>query len=75
MEKENPNEIANKILNQYFEGKSFGFVKETCESILSSFNEKILIKDDINNHKTTLDSLSKLHQLYQETLGCHTTKV
>lgn len=24
---ENPNEIANKILNEYLEGKSFGFIK------------------------------------------------
>ncbi len=26
-EDENPNEVANKILNEYLEGKSFGFIK------------------------------------------------
>jgi hypothetical protein len=28
MEKVNPNEIANKILNEYLEGKSFGFINQ-----------------------------------------------
>jgi len=26
-EKENPNDVANKIIDEYFEGKSFGFIK------------------------------------------------
>jgi hypothetical protein len=30
---ENPNEIANKILNEYLEGKSYGFVKNVIEII------------------------------------------
>lgn len=68
LEKESPNEIANKILNEYLEGKSFGFIKETCESILSVFDEKGLTKTEIENHKTTSENLLKLHQLVQQTL-------
>ena len=30
---ENPNEIANKILNEYLEGKSFGFIKSVLKYI------------------------------------------
>ena len=33
LEKENPNEIANKILNEYLEGKSFGFIKSVLNYI------------------------------------------
>lgn len=33
MEKENPNEVANKILNEYLEGKSFGFIKSVLHYI------------------------------------------
>ena len=33
LEKENPNEIANKILNEYLEGKSFGFIKSVLNHI------------------------------------------
>lgn len=33
LEKENPNEIANKILNEYLEGKSFGFIKSVLHFI------------------------------------------
>ncbi len=33
MEKQNPNEIANKILNEYLEGKSFGFIKSVLHYI------------------------------------------
>ena len=32
-ELENPNEVANKILNEYLEGKSFGFIKEVINYI------------------------------------------
>lgn len=32
-ENENPNEIANKILNEYLEGKSFGFIKSVLNYI------------------------------------------
>lgn len=30
---ETPNEIANKIIEEYFEGKSFGFVKSVISMI------------------------------------------
>ena len=30
---ETPNEVANKIIDNYFEGKSIGFIKATLESI------------------------------------------
>lgn len=33
VEQENPNEIANKILKEYLEGKSFGFVKSVLNFI------------------------------------------
>ena len=66
MENENPNEIANKILNEYLKGKSFGFIKETCESVLSAFDTKELTKTEIENHKTTSENLSALRQLAQE---------
>ena len=33
MEKENPNEIANKILNEQLVGKSFGFIKSVLNYI------------------------------------------
>ena len=29
----NPNEVANEILKQHLEGKSFGFIKEVLKSI------------------------------------------
>lgn len=63
---ENSNKTANKILSEYFEGKSFEFVKSTCESILSVFDEKKLTKTEISNHKTTSENLSALRQLSQE---------
>ena len=68
VKQENPNEIANKILNEYLEGKSFGFIKEVCESVLSVFDEKELTKTEIENHKTTSENLLELHQLVQQTL-------
>ena len=64
----NPNEVANEILTQYLEGKSYGFVKATCESILSVFDERELTKTEIENHKTTSENLLALHQLVQQTL-------
>lgn len=30
---ENPNEVANKILNEYLEGKSYGFIKSVLNFI------------------------------------------
>lgn len=63
---ENSNKTANKILSEYFEGKSFEFVKATCKSILSVFDEKELTKTEIDNHKTTLENLSALRQFSQE---------
>lgn len=59
----NPNEVANEILTQHLEGKSYGFIKATCKSILSVFDEKELTKTEIENHKTTSESLLTLHQL------------
>lgn len=63
---ESSSKTANKILTEYFEGKSFRFVKETCESILSAFENTQLSKTEIENHNATLESLSKLRQFAQD---------
>ena len=63
---QNPNEVANEILKQHLEGKSFGFIKATCESILSAFDNLEITKTEIQNHKTTSENLLTLRQLVQE---------
>jgi hypothetical protein len=65
---ENPNEIANKILNEYLEGKSFGFIKEVCNNILSVFDSNILTKVEIKNYNTTQETLSESQQLVRQIL-------
>lgn len=68
MEMENPNEIANKILNEYLEGKSFGFIKEVCNNIISVFDNNVLTETEINNYNTIQERLLSLRQLVQQTL-------
>lgn len=65
---ENPNEIANKILNEYLEGKSFGFIKEVCNNIISVFDNNVLTETEINNYNTIQERLLSLRQLVQQTL-------
>jgi hypothetical protein len=60
---ENPNEIANKILNEHLEGKTFGFIKEVCNNILSVFDTNVLTETEIKSYNTIQETLSSLHQL------------
>jgi hypothetical protein len=66
IKKENPNEIANKILNEYLEGKSFGFIKSVCESLLSVVDNNIVTQTELNSFKITSKKLSGLSQALQE---------
>jgi hypothetical protein len=67
--KENPNEIANKILNEYLEGKSFGFIKSVCDSLLSVVDDYTITKTEVDNFKLTAEKLSELSQVLQELTG------
>lgn len=60
---ENPNKIANKILNEYLEEKSFGFIKEVCNNIVSVFDNNVLTKTEIKSYNTIQEKLSSLRQL------------
>jgi hypothetical protein len=63
VENENPNEIANKILNEYLEGKSFGFIKSVCNDILSVFDNNVLTETEIKSYNTIQETISSLRQL------------
>jgi len=66
---ENPNETAYKILNEYFEGKSFGFIKSVCESLLSVVDNHIITQTELDNFKLTSEKLSGLSQDLQGLTG------
>lgn len=63
MKEETPNEVANKILNEYLEGKSFGFIKQVCSNILSVLDNNVVDKAEIQNQKVIQETLLSLHQL------------
>jgi hypothetical protein len=66
---ETPNEIANKILNEHLEGKTFGFIKLVCESILSVIDDSIVSQSEIDNFKFTSEKLLGLSQVLRELTG------
>jgi hypothetical protein len=65
---ENPNEVANKILREHLEGKSFGFVKIVCENVLSVFDKSTLTSIEVENYTTTSEKLLESRRLVQNYL-------